>query len=338
MEDTSPVRRLARGVALVVGLTSVFGAGCSPYIGTTAASFLRRVRNDPDPNVRYLAYAKLAQPDCYDTLAQRDEAVRTLIAKLDEGKEPVASRAVIVQTLGELGEAVARDVVLKATNDPEPVIRVQACRALGKVGRTEDATVLARIMTTDTLEDCRIAAIEALGVLKPKDPRMTQVLIAAMQHDDPATRFASLNALRRITGKDYGVEAVAWAKALTPPPDADPAPKTLLASPSPSPSSAPATASAPSPSSPVYPPRLVPIPSAPATASAPSPSSPVYPPRLVPIPDPAVDLDAQTAGFSPNPPASASTNYGRGTITPSPSSSGSYPSRNPNLAAPPAGR
>jgi len=33
-----------------------------------------------------------------------------------------------------------------------------------------------------------------------------------MEHDDPAIRVASLGALRRITGKDLGVDAIAWKK------------------------------------------------------------------------------------------------------------------------------
>ena len=49
---------------------------------------------------------------------------------------------------------------LEGDGDAEGVVRVQACLALGKVGLPEDATVLARVMTLDVLEDCRIAAIE----------------------------------------------------------------------------------------------------------------------------------------------------------------------------------
>src|SRR6185437_260388 len=70
-------------------------SGCSRYIGTTAASFMRRAREDPDPNIRYLAYSKLASPRCYDDDGQRAAAVKLLIDKLEHAKEPVASRAVI---------------------------------------------------------------------------------------------------------------------------------------------------------------------------------------------------------------------------------------------------
>jgi HEAT repeat protein len=178
-------------------------AGCSTYIGTTSQP-LRHVRTNPDPNIRYIAYAKLGAQGLYDHPAQKSEAVETLITKLQEGREPLAIRAVIIRTLGDLGDQRARNVVARAANDPEGVIRVEACRALGKVGSSEDATILARIMTVDNLEDCRIAAIDGIGSLKAKDSRIYQILLDGMDHDDPAFRLACYRSLQAITGKDLG--------------------------------------------------------------------------------------------------------------------------------------
>jgi hypothetical protein len=191
-------------------------AGCSTYIGTTPQSYLRHVRSNPDPNIRYLAYAKLGAPDLYDDPAIKSEVVETLIAKLQQGREPVAIRAVIVHTLGDLGDRRARSIIVRVINDPntEAVIKVEACRALGKVGRPEDATILARIMTVDNLEDCRIAAIEGVGSLKTADPRIEQMLIEGMEHDDPAIRLACYRSLRQITGKDPGNNPAAWRREM----------------------------------------------------------------------------------------------------------------------------
>src|SRR5918997_1253610 len=74
-------------------------SGCSGFSGTTAASFLRSIEESPDPNARYEAYSKLARPNCYDSEQQKVEAARVLIEKLETGREPVATRAVICQTL-----------------------------------------------------------------------------------------------------------------------------------------------------------------------------------------------------------------------------------------------
>jgi HEAT repeat protein len=190
--------------------------GCSTYIGTTSTSFLRQVRTSPDPNIRYVAYAKLGMPSIYDDEKHVSEAIETLTAKYAEGREPVAIRAIIVRSLGNLADGRARPVAIKAANDSEAIIRLEGCRALGKVGKPEDATILARIMTVDTLEDCRIAAIEGLGSLNVQDPRIIQVLLDGMEHDDPAIRLECLSSLRKITRKDFGTEPAAWRRELQP--------------------------------------------------------------------------------------------------------------------------
>jgi HEAT repeat protein len=206
-------RRAAARLAVVL---AAFAAGCSTYVGTTARSFLGHVRNNPDPNIRYIAYSKLGSKDLYDNPEQKNEAVATLIEKYEKGREPLATRAVICRTLGELGDPSARRVLLKAVHNQEAVIKVEACRALGKVGRSEDATVLAQIMTLDHLEDARIAAIEGLAELKSRDPRIYKVLLDALEHEDPAIRLASVVALRKLTGEDAGTDAAAWRKAVEP--------------------------------------------------------------------------------------------------------------------------
>jgi HEAT repeat protein len=195
-------------------LPALLAAGCTTYVGTTAKSFLGHVRNNPDPNVRYIAYSKLAAADAYDSPDQKDEAVRTLIDKFANGREPVATRAMIVRTLGELHDPKARDLLVKAASSQEPIIKIEACRALGKVGRPEDVTVLAQVMTVDNLEDARIAAIDGIAEMKTADPRIHRLLVEGMDHEDPAIRLASLNALRRTLRKDLGTDPAAWRKEL----------------------------------------------------------------------------------------------------------------------------
>ena len=215
MDGASPCKSRAVGRSAWLAIIAfAIVAGCSTYIGTTSKSFIHQVRSNPDPNIRYLAYAKLGAPDLYDSPSEKSEAVKVLIAKLSEGKEPLAIRAVIIRSLGDLGDRRARDVVAQAVSDPEAVIRTEACRALGKVGRPEDVTILAGVMAADNLEDCRIAAIEGIGALKAPDPRIFHVLIEGMDHDDPAIRLSCYRALKQITGKDLGSTPDPWRRAL----------------------------------------------------------------------------------------------------------------------------
>src|SRR3954447_17690859 len=123
MDDTFPTRRDSRRQAftvlvsrrlspLVLLLVLAGPAGCSQFIGTTAQSFLMKIRDSPDPNVRYVAYAKLASPQCYVSDAQKAEAVKTLVAKLEGSQEPIATRAVICRTLGELRDPASREALI----------------------------------------------------------------------------------------------------------------------------------------------------------------------------------------------------------------------------------
>ncbi len=217
MEGETPMisdpLRMVRGP--VLALVVLFGgivSGCASYIGTTATSFMHKAQDSPDPNIRHQAYAKLASPNCYDSEEQKAEAVSLLTQKLKKGQEPTASRAVICRTLGELGLPDARPALLKAIEDPEHLVRESACRALGNVGQPEDATTLARIMAADPFRECRIAAIEGLATLKSPDPRVLVMLVDGMEHEDPAIRVASLEALRTISGQDLGVEVSIWRK------------------------------------------------------------------------------------------------------------------------------
>jgi HEAT repeat protein len=193
-------------------------AGCSTYLGTTPKSYLRHVRSNPDPNIRFIAYSKLGSPDFYDDPADKSEAVQTLVSKLEEGREPMAIKIAIIHSLGELGDRRARNPISKIANNPntEPMLKVEAFRALGKVGRPEDAMTLVRFMNTEQLEDCKIAAIEGIGSLKVQDPRIYHVLIEGMEHEDPAIRLQCYRSLKQITGKDVGSLPRDWRKELEP--------------------------------------------------------------------------------------------------------------------------
>jgi HEAT repeat protein len=217
-------RRIRFGAGLTLGVAVAFDLlGCSAdsfkFRGTTAASFLRTIEVSKDPNARYVAYTDLSSPRCYDNDQQKAHAAQVLASKLREGKEPHATRAVICRTLGVLRRPEAREVILAETNDEDPLVRAEACRALGRVGRSEDATILARVMSLDVSAECRIAAIESLGELKSPDKRITQHLVSGMEHDEPAIRVASWHALKEISGKDLGPDVIDWKKYVDTLPD-----------------------------------------------------------------------------------------------------------------------
>jgi HEAT repeat protein len=212
MERPAVTSRVWGQVALVAIVIGALGfGGCASYMGTTAASFMKNAQS-PDPNVRHAAYAKLASPNCYDDENQKGEAATMLAKKLSAGREPIASRAVLCRTLGELHRPEGREALIKAAEDEESIVRAEACRALGVVGKSEDAVVLSRHMTADTDFDCKIAAIDGLGKLKSVDPLVQVALVDGMEHEQPGIRVASYRALQSITSQDFGPDPAKWRK------------------------------------------------------------------------------------------------------------------------------
>ena len=130
MDGVSVSRSPSLRVVLLAMCLTLARAGLAPLISAqpTKASSARRSEN-PDPNIRYIAYAKLGSPSIYEDQAQKDEAVKIMIAKLDEGREPIAIRSAILRSLGNLGDRRAREAVLRGIADTDnAVIRVEACR------------------------------------------------------------------------------------------------------------------------------------------------------------------------------------------------------------------
>lgn len=203
------VERLRTRLALGLVLAGV--AGCASVTGpTTATSFMMQIERSPDPNVRFKAYRALGSARVYDGNDQRAAAAKLLLANLDPAKEPLASRAMICRTLGDLGDPSAREAMVRLVRDPDPLIRAEAYRALGKVGRAEDATVLMQAMTLDLDDHCKAAAVEALGSIKQPDPRTEGYLVRALDNDDPRIRFAALKSIRKLSGKDLGAKPEPW--------------------------------------------------------------------------------------------------------------------------------
>jgi HEAT repeat protein len=188
----------------------MMAGGCAQYIGTTAGSFLKHAEGDGDPNMRHLAYRKLADPLCYTSEEQKARAIAMLTQRLEEGREPVASRAQICRTLGSLKRPDARPALLRAIKDESPLIRIEACHALGRIGDPADAAALSRTMTADMEVDCRLAAVHALGSLEKGDSRIEEQLVLGMENDDPALRLSAYRALRERTRRDLGPDPAAW--------------------------------------------------------------------------------------------------------------------------------
>jgi hypothetical protein len=103
--------------------------------------------------------------------------------------------------------------------DEDPFVRLSALEALAKTfsGRQEElVSLLIDRMKTDSDKDVRLAAIRILGFATPKDAAnelhrlSVQELGGALYDKIPAIRYASMQSLQKITGKDYGNDITRW--------------------------------------------------------------------------------------------------------------------------------
>ena len=84
----------------------------------TRASCVKRART-PTPTSGTSPMPSSARLSLYEDQAQKDEAVKIMIAKLEDGQEPIAIRAAIIRSLGNLGDRRARKVILRGVKDTD---------------------------------------------------------------------------------------------------------------------------------------------------------------------------------------------------------------------------
>jgi len=93
-------------------------------------------------------------------------------------------------------------------SDPDAEVREAACEAWGKQPGAETVAVLGGVLTGDIDLDVRLAAARALG--RSKDPAAVTVLGEALEDRDPAMQYRAMLSLRKVTGKDFGVDVNRW--------------------------------------------------------------------------------------------------------------------------------
>jgi HEAT repeat protein len=117
-------------------------------------------------------------------------------------------RAEIITTLAHYDGSTVDRVLKAALQDPDPDVRVAACRAWGRRGGSVAIELLTTAMTSDVEIDVRLAAAKALGRLK--DPAAVAPLGKLLEDPDPAMQYAAASALREVTGQDFGADLNQW--------------------------------------------------------------------------------------------------------------------------------
>ncbi|KAJ3057611.1 hypothetical protein HK102_011016, partial [Quaeritorhiza haematococci] len=133
---------------------------------------------------------------------------------------PPEKRPTLLRRVADLdgGEGLAAELLLAVIeSDPGHVAPLlEAYRARFPISPMLNAWTIEARLGQGRFDEALRLHREALADLGTRDPRIFKVLLDAMEHDDPAIRLASLNALRKITSKDLGTDVAAWRREMEP--------------------------------------------------------------------------------------------------------------------------
>ncbi|MGQ9576791.1 MAG: HEAT repeat domain-containing protein [Thermoguttaceae bacterium] len=211
----TPRVRLA---AMVLGLIGAAVAGCASWsrFGGPVADCVPGVT---PPAERIAQINRLAKQASSKDPAQQRAIVGELAAELSSQRDPLVREA-IARALGAYAVPEAVEALRLAAEDPNPDVRIAACKALARQ-RGSDATALLRqILAGDTDVDVRLAAAWALGEIR--DPVCVPTLKTALEDRDPAMQYRAVISLRNILSEDLGNDVDRWREYLrggtSPPP------------------------------------------------------------------------------------------------------------------------
>ncbi len=129
-----------------------------------------------------------------------------------ENDESPEMRRLAVRAARKLSAETAIPIIEKGLDDGSMKVRMEACRVLGDRTGEEPVRLLAATFGTETNEDVKRAAIEALG--NHESQTAIDSLRLALSDRNPATRSLAVESLREATGKNYGQDPEVWIAAL----------------------------------------------------------------------------------------------------------------------------
>ena len=124
--------------------------------------------------------------------------------------EDPAVRSAAARGLAHHGGADQIPLILEALKDEEVLVRLEAARALQRIHSTDAVATLISRLAQDVEEsrEVRAACAHALG--QYAEPRVLASLAASLRDQSLAVNRSALEALRFLTGEDFGLDQRAW--------------------------------------------------------------------------------------------------------------------------------
>jgi hypothetical protein len=139
--------------------------------------------------------------------AEQTRICEQLAQQIRTEPDPIV-RKTIQETIAEFNTPLANAVLLAGLNDEDRDVRLTCCQHLGKRRDQNAIGSLAKLVSTDSELDVRLAAVDALGAMNA--PAAIQGLAAALKDRDPAMQYAGVEGMKKVSGKDLGNDVEAW--------------------------------------------------------------------------------------------------------------------------------
>jgi len=125
-------------------------------------------------------------------------------------------RATAIRALNRSRDRAATSVFVKALEDPHPLVRQEAAKALANVPDPASAPQLTRLMTSpQEPRDVRIAAADALRHYRTLE--VARTLVDALDNREFSVAWQARRSLVRMTGRDLHYNEPGWLEFLTGP-------------------------------------------------------------------------------------------------------------------------
>lgn len=174
------------------------------------------IQSDATGSDRVEAYRALEDPSAVP--AELRAMARKTLVDGARHEYHVLSRAAAVSALASYQDADIADVLVEASRDRNPIVRVEAARALGHVEPSKSIEALKRLALEDEDADVRMAAAGAL--LVSSQPASAQVLLECLRDEELAVVRRAAEGLRSLTGASIdGSDYVEWNEWLQAHPD-----------------------------------------------------------------------------------------------------------------------
>lgn len=202
--------------ALVVCMTVLAVGGCSKPL--RAPSFAGKGEKHPidllaESKVteeRISAYRQLGNPGL---LSPQDRvfALEELTKGVRSEYSPL-SRMVCAEMLGAYADPQSIEALRLASSDKHPMVRRQACLALGTLKAATAVPLLGERAKDDADPDVRRAAVTSLVAMA--DPAADRHLVEVLKDRDLAVANAAHAALKQRTGQDIAADYTQWAAVI----------------------------------------------------------------------------------------------------------------------------